>query len=152
MPKGEQIVSPKKLNIQRPIQGASTLSKQKGSPLAKTKTTGTSVQELSKAQKNTLTRLNNIVRDHLTKRDFSGTLRDLQGNPVPKPGGGYWDHRKEMTDSYLGLTRIRRGLQGFLNSRNLSDANRIVLQSGFDKANAYINRIEALFSPYGGVK
>lgn len=35
--------------------------------------------------------------------DFSGTLRDLQGNPVPNGNGGYFNHLGEMRDSYKAL-------------------------------------------------
>ncbi|MEX3620633.1 WXG100 family type VII secretion target [Paenibacillus glucanolyticus] len=40
------------------------------------------VEELSRAQKRNLDTLDNIVDKHLTEMDFSGSLRDLQGNPV----------------------------------------------------------------------
>ena len=55
---------------------------------------------LTRAQKKNLKTFDNIVNDHLTEMDFSGTLRDLQGNPVPKPSGGYWNHLQEITNSY----------------------------------------------------
>lgn len=84
--------------------------------------------------------------------DFSGTLRDLQGNPVPKPGGGFWNDLQEMKDSYSGLTKIKRGLEGSLNNPNLSDTARQALQNGLDKANANIMKIEELFEPFGGIK
>ena len=34
---------------------------------------------------------------------------------------------------------------------NLSDVDRALLQEGLDKANFYINKIEELFDPYGGI-
>ena len=40
--------------------------------------------------------------------DFSGELRDLQGNPVPKPSGGFWNYIQEMKDSYGGLIKKKR--------------------------------------------
>ncbi|MCR6112685.1 hypothetical protein HXA35_20350 [Bacillus sp. A301a_S52] len=92
-----------------------------------------------------------MTNKHLTDKDFSGTLRDLQGNPVPKPSGGYWDHIQEMKDSYNGLIKIRRGLEGSLNNPNLDDATRKVLTDGLDDANKYIKKIEDLFEPFGGI-
>nr|WP_156424116.1 polymorphic toxin type 28 domain-containing protein [Aneurinibacillus sp. XH2] len=95
--------------------------------------------------------LDNIINKHLTDKDFSGALRDLQDNPVPKPGGGYWNHLQEMKDSYKGLIRIRKGLEGSLKNPNLNDATRKVLQEGLDKANKNIKKIENLFEPFGGI-
>ncbi|MFD2131023.1 polymorphic toxin type 28 domain-containing protein [Pseudogracilibacillus auburnensis] len=88
---------------------------------------------------------------HLTEKDFSGTLRDLQGNPVPKPGGGYWNHLQEMKDSYKGLNKIKRGLEGSLKKPNLNKFERKLLKDGLDKANNNIKKIEDLFAPYGGI-
>ncbi|MCT6942579.1 MAG: polymorphic toxin type 28 domain-containing protein [Metasolibacillus sp.] len=92
-----------------------------------------------------------MVNKHLTDKDFSGTLRDLQGNPVPKPGGGYWNHLQEMQDSYKGLVKIRKGLEGSVKNPNLDAETRKVLQDGLDKANKNIKKIEDLFEPFGGI-
>lgn len=35
--------------------------------------------------------------------DFSGMLRDVKGNPVPKPGGGFWGNLGEMKYYLTGL-------------------------------------------------
>jgi hypothetical protein len=113
--------------------------------------TSDAVTNLSRAQQRNLDTLDNITNKHLTDKDFSGTLRDLQGNPVPKPSGGYWDHIQEMKDSYNGLIKIRRGLEGSLNNPNLDDATRKVLTDGLDDANKYIKKIEDLFEPFGGI-
>ncbi|MBA4538188.1 hypothetical protein H1Z61_13850, partial [Bacillus aquiflavi] len=53
-------------------------------------------EELTRAQKRNVEALNNVIANNLKDHDFSGTLRDLQGNPVPKPSGGFWDHKTEM--------------------------------------------------------
>ncbi|SDZ68865.1 toxin 28, partial [Evansella caseinilytica] len=109
------------------------------------------ISNLTRAQKRNLDTLDNIINKHLTEKDFSGTLRDLQGNPVPKPGGGHWNHLQEMQDSYKGLIKIRKGLEGSLNNPQLNAATREVLQDGLDKANKYIKEIEDLFEPFGGI-
>ncbi|MGE7945510.1 contact-dependent growth inhibition system immunity protein [Lysinibacillus sp. NPDC093688] len=109
-------------------------------------------ENLSRAQKRNLETLDNIVEGHLKDSDFTGTLRDLQGNPVPKPGGGYWNHLKEMKDSYKGLNKIKKGLEGSLKNPNLDETERKILQEALDKVNRYIKKIEDLFSGYGGMK
>lgn len=110
------------------------------------------VENLSRAQKRNLETLDNIVEGHLKESDFSGTLRDLQGKPVPKPGGGYWNHLKEMKDSYKGLNKIKKGLEGSLKNPNLNETERKILQEALDKVNSYNKKIEDLFSGYGGIK
>ena len=112
---------------------------------------GTSANTLTDAQKSRLNVLENTINDHLTDGDFSGTLRDLQGNPVPNGRGGSFDHLGEMQDSYKSLQKIKKALEGSLKNPNLSDVDRALLQEGLDKANFYINKIEELFEPYGGI-
>ncbi|ETT50138.1 WXG100 family type VII secretion target [Paenibacillus sp. FSL H7-689] len=111
------------------------------------------VEDLSRAQQRNLTTLDNIVDKHLTEMDFSGTLRDLQGNPVPnKKTGGYWNHLQEMQDSYKGLSKIKRGLEGSLQNPNLSPSLKSTLEGALDKANTNLKKIEDLFEPFGGIK
>jgi hypothetical protein len=111
------------------------------------------VEDLSRAQQRNLTTLDNIIDKHLTDMDFSGTLRDLQGNPVPnKKTGGYWNHLQEMQDSYKGLSKIKRGLEGSLQNPNLSTSLKSTLQNALDKANTNLKKIEDLFEPFGGIK
>ncbi|MGB8454138.1 MAG: polymorphic toxin type 28 domain-containing protein, partial [Anaerocolumna sp.] len=107
---------------------------------------------LTDAQKSRLNSLENTINDHLTEGDFSGTLRDLQGNPVPNGKGGFFDHMGEMKDSYNSLLKIRRGLEGSLKNPNLPEIDRALLQEGLGKANTNISRIDELFAPYGGIK
>ena len=38
-----------------------------------------------------------------------------------------------------------------MKNTNLSDVDRALLQEGLNKANSYINKIEELFDPYGGI-
>ena len=110
------------------------------------------VNTLTDAQKSRLNSLENTINDHLTEGDFSGTLRDLQGDPVPNGKGGYFDHLGEMKDSYSSLKKIKKGLEGSLKNPNLSDVDRALLQEGLDKANLYIKRIQEMFKPYGGIE
>lgn len=84
--------------------------------------------------------------------DKSGTLRDLQGNPVQNGKGGYFDHLGEMKDSYKSLKKIKKALKGSLKNPNLSDADRALLQEGLNKTDSYILIIQELFKPYGGIE
>ncbi len=64
---------------------------------------------LTDAQKSRLNSLNNIIEHNLKETDFSGTLRDLQDDPVPNYGqGGYYDHLTEMKQSYKALNKIKK--------------------------------------------
>lgn len=106
---------------------------------------GSVVNTLTAAQKNRLEALANTIEHNLKETDFSGTLRDLQGDPVPEPQGGYYDHLTEMKQSYKALNKIKKGLEGSLQNPNLSSVDREILQKGLDKANFYIQRIKELF-------
>jgi len=110
------------------------------------------INTLTNAQKSRLNLLENTINDHLTKGDFSDTLRDLQGNPVPNGKGGYFDHLKEMKNSYISLNKIKKALEGSLRNPNLFDIDRELLQEGLDKANFYISKIQELFKLYRGIE
>lgn len=131
---------------------ASLFNKNKDTMLAESEGGTDVLNTLTDAQKSRLNALDNTINDHLTEGDFSGTLRDLQGNPVPNGKGGYFDHIGEMQDSYRSLQKIRKALEGSLRNPNLSDVDRALLQEGLDKALSYILKIEKLFAPYGGIK
>ena len=108
--------------------------------------------ELTRAQSRNINTLNNIIDNNLTAGDFSGTLADLQGKPIPKSGGGFLDHLTEMKQSYTGLQGVKNGLEGSLQNPNLTSGVKAILQENLDKANFYINKIEELFRPFGGIK
>lgn len=110
------------------------------------------LESLSRSQKRNVETLNNVIENNLKDHDFSGTLRDLQGNPVPKPNGGFWDHKTEMVQSYKALTGVQNGLEGSLKNPNLSPDVVKFLESELNKTNTYIQKIEDLFAPFGGVK
>ena len=107
---------------------------------------------LTRAQRRNVTTLNNVITKNLTELDFAGTLRDLQGNPVPKTSGGVWDHITEMVQSYTSLNGVRNGLEGSLQNPNLDQNVRIFLESELEKTISYIVRIEDLFSQFGGIQ
>lgn len=74
-----------------------------------------SIDDLSDSSKSMITTsqratLNQQERtySHLTAMDLKGAQRDLDGNPVPKPGGGYYDHAQEVSDAYRGLVDLKK--------------------------------------------
>jgi hypothetical protein len=46
-----------------------------------------------------------LVRNSVKDHDITGTLKDMNGNPIIKPDGSgkYWNHMKEMQDNLNGL-------------------------------------------------
>lgn len=60
--------------------------------------------------------VDNIINDHLTKSYFSGTLRDLKGNPVPrkdvvdfghKSGNSYNDMFQKYKNREITLDELK---------------------------------------------
>lgn len=65
-----------------------------------------SAEGLARTHAKNIEKLNNLVNDHLNETYFSGTLRDLQGDPVPDGKGRYWNRLQEMVDTYRGLNKV----------------------------------------------
>ncbi|MBC1832544.1 hypothetical protein HCA39_03290 [Listeria seeligeri] len=110
-------------------------------------------EKLTPAQKKSINKINNNIDDHLTDGDFSGTRRDLEGNPVPKKGkpGEYWDHLDEMLNTYKSLKSSKRSIENSLKNPNLPSDVRTFLESELKKTNEYIKKIEDLFNEFGGI-
>ncbi|EKZ1006728.1 transposase [Listeria monocytogenes] len=109
---------------------------------------------LTPAQKKSIKRIDNNIQDHLIDGDFSGTKRDLEGNPVPKKGqpGKYWNHLDEMLNTYQSLNNSTRSIENSLTNPNLDKKVRVYLESKLKEANLQINKIEDLFDDYGGIQ
>ncbi|OME08784.1 polymorphic toxin type 28 domain-containing protein, partial [Paenibacillus odorifer] len=88
---------------------------------------------------------------HLTEMDLKGAQRDLVGDPVPKPGGGYYDHAQEVSDAYRGLVDLNRSWEGMLKNPNLDNELRQLYASKLNEVNATMKKIEDMFAPNGGV-
>jgi RHS repeat-associated protein len=58
---------------------------------------------LSSKIKRAIEKIRNAIRDHVTPDDIAGAGADALGNPIPKAGGGFWDHLQEMTNTLRGL-------------------------------------------------
>jgi RHS repeat-associated protein len=100
---------------------------------------------LTNTQQITLGRLNNIINDHLTISDFSGVKAELQGKPIPKPGGGYWDHITEVKNAETGLKAVQRSLEGSLRNPKLEPQARQELQDAYNLTCKYLQKIADLF-------
>jgi len=70
-----------------------------------------SLAKLSQGQQRAVSKIDKIL-NNFKDSDITGTLRDMAGNPVPKPSGGYWDHLKEMSDTLRGLRNHAETLKG----------------------------------------
>ena len=97
-------------------------------------------KRLTQAQESSIRKIGNIEKGHLKPHDFSGTLKDMAGNPVPKPGGGYYDHMQEMNNSLLGLRNHAQRLDG------VTDAAAV---AGRQRALELIKKIEDSSAGFG---
>jgi RHS repeat-associated protein len=109
-----------------------------GSPL------GTLSPKLTRVQKSRIEKIDRIIDDHLTEKDIQGLTRDLSGNPVPKPGGGSWQHFKEVTEAIKGLKNEIQGLKKSLRNPNMDPGAANDIQCAIDKAQNYITRVEKI--------
>lgn len=107
---------------------------------------------LTDTQKSTLNTVVNTITQHLTDMDYSGVERDLAGVPVPNGRGGFFDHIHEMKDSYKGLKKSKRSLEGSLKNPNLGENERTMLEKALETTNTHIQRIDKLFEPFGGIE
>lgn len=109
--------------------------------------------KLSRAQERNIKKMDNVIENNLKEHDFSGTLRDLKGDPVPnKKTGGFWDHKTEMIQSYNSLKGGERKLKDSLKNPNLDLEVRKYIENKLKTLQIQIKRIEDLFRPFGGVK
>jgi hypothetical protein len=111
-----------------------------GSPLGTT----SSQSKLTKVQQRRIDKIDRIINDHLTEKDIQGLTRDLSANPVPKPGGGSWQHLKEVTEALKGLKNEIQGLKGSLRNPRLDPMAANDIQCAIDKAQNYITRVEKI--------
>lgn len=89
------------------------------------------------------------IKHNLKECDFTGTKLDLENTPVPNGKGGYFNHLKEMKQSYIALQKSVKSLEGSLKNPFLSKDKKDIIIDTISTANTYIERIEALFKQYG---
>jgi hypothetical protein len=95
---------------------------------------------LTQKQDSAIRRINNLVSKALKDHDITGTLKDMDGNPVPKDSGGYWDHMQEMQNTLRGLRNHAGTLENVDNS---------VAQDSYQKALDAIRKIEDAIKGHG---
>lgn len=78
-------------------------------------------------------------------------VTEIKCNPIAKPNGGYWNHAQEVKDAYPGLVRAEKTLSGSLRNPNLDPEVKVFIQNKYDMIKSYINIIEEIFAPYGGI-
>ena len=100
--------------------------------------------QLTRVQQSRIDQIDRTINDHLTERDIEGLKRDLSGNSVPKPGGGEYQHYKEVTEAADGLRRNIDSLNRSLNNPNLSPAARAQMEQAIQKAQSYVTRVEQI--------
>jgi filamentous hemagglutinin len=98
------------------------------------------VQQLNQKQESAIKKIDNTVKNSLKDHDITGTLKDMDGNPVPKQDGGYWDHMQEMQNTLRGLRN---------NANTLKDVNNPEAQAAYGRATDAINKIESALKGHG---
>nr|WP_256703501.1 MULTISPECIES: polymorphic toxin type 28 domain-containing protein [Paenibacillus] len=83
--------------------------------------------------------------------DLKGAQKDLDGNPVPKTGGGYYDHAQEVSDAYRGLVDMKKSWEGVLRNPNLDTELRQLYTSKLNEVDVSMKKIEDMFASHGGV-
>ncbi|KAA5982663.1 hypothetical protein F3I49_18020 [Pantoea sp. M_4] len=98
------------------------------------------VQKLNQKQESAIRKIDNTIKNALKDHDITGTLKDMDSNPVPKESGGHWDHMQEMQNTLRGL----RNHADTLKNLNNSEA-----QAAYGRATDAINKIESALKGHG---
>lgn len=105
--------------------------------------------EILESQERHINKIDNIIEDHAKPHDFSGVAKELAGEPIPKPGGGFWDHVGEMKQSVKDLQKHVRALENSLKDPSHSSAVRSYVQEAIDKGKDMISRMRSALSGGG---
>ena len=98
------------------------------------------VDNLNQKQESAIKKIDNTIKNALKDHDITGTLKDMDGNPVPKESGGYWDHMQEMQNTLRGLRD---------HADTLKNVNNPEAQAAYGRATDAINKIESALKGYG---
>jgi len=98
------------------------------------------VSNLSTKEKTAIQKIINNIDDHLQPDDIVGGIKDMVGNPVPKPTGGYYNHAQEVNDALRGLRNSVQTLNG---------VNNVSATTATEQAIQIINEIEAAIQGLG---
>lgn len=100
------------------------------------------VQKLNQKQESSIKKIDNLIKNSTKDHDITGTLKDMDGNPILKPdsGGKYWNHMKEMQDTLNGLRN---------HANTLKNVNNPDAQAAYGRATDAINKLESSIKGYG---
>ncbi|VUC87390.1 filamentous hemagglutinin family protein [Raoultella terrigena] len=98
------------------------------------------VDKLNQKQESAIKKIDNTIKNALKGHDITGTLKDMDGNPVPKDNGGYWDHMQEMKNTLRGLKN---------HADTLKNVNNPEAQAAYGRATDAINKIESALKGHG---
>lgn len=98
------------------------------------------VDKLNQKQESSIKKIDNAIKHALKDHDIAGTLKDMDGNPVPKKDGGYWDHMQEMQNTLRGLRN---------HADTLKNVNNPEAQAAYGRATDAINKIESALKGHG---
>jgi filamentous hemagglutinin len=98
------------------------------------------VDKLNQKQESAIKKIDNTIKNALKDHDITGTLKDMDANPVPKNEGGYWDHMQEMQNTLRGLRN---------HAETLKNVNNPEAQAAYGRATDAINKIESALKGYG---
>lgn len=98
------------------------------------------VDKLNQKQESAIKKIDNTIKNALKDHDIIGTLKDMDGKPVPKENGGYWDHMQEMQNTLRGLRN---------HADTLKNVNNPEAQAAYGRATDAINKIESALKRYG---
>ena len=109
------------------------------------------LNRLTRSQRRAIDKAENIINHSLKESDLSGALGDLNGQPIIKADGTSWNHKKEVQEAYAGLSKELRSLTGSLQNPNLDPNVREFIESECARIKSYMERVEEIFAPYGGI-
>jgi hypothetical protein len=72
---------------------------------------GSAVGGMTQAEQRAVTKIGNIIEDHLQPSDISGAVSDALGNPIFSRGR-YWNHLQEVIDALRGWRNQVDALEG----------------------------------------
>ncbi|WP_249041522.1 hemagglutinin repeat-containing protein [Enterobacter cloacae] len=98
------------------------------------------VEKLNQKQESAIKKIDNTIKNALKDHDITGTIKDMDGNPVPKENGGYWDHMQEMQNTLRGLRN---------HADTLKNVNNPEAQAAYSRATDAINKIESALKGHG---
>ena len=114
-------------------------------------TEGKNELSFTTVQKANIQKVENTIADHLTEEDYRGAIADLEGNPIERRIGGFFNHKQEMMDSFRALKNATESLQKSLDNPNLGENEKQIISTTIKRGADEIAKIETLLKEYGGL-